>query len=128
MKTLEIYDPALCCSSGVCGVEVDPALVRCQADLLWIAEQGVTVNRHNLSHAPQAFAANPTVVKELEAGMECLPLTLIDGQVVGRGAYLSRAELIERLDLSAGDASASAEPFRVQIGGEGCCTPGSGCC
>jgi len=128
MKTLEIYDPALCCSSGVCGVEVDPALVQCQADLLWIAEQGVTVSRHNLSQAPQAFAANPTVVKEMEAGMERLPLTLIDGQVIGRGAYLSRAELIERLALSTGDAPAGANPFRVQIGGEGRCTPGSGCC
>ncbi len=27
MKTLSVYDPALCCSSGVCGTEVDQALV-----------------------------------------------------------------------------------------------------
>ena len=26
MKTVTVYDPALCCSTGVCGVEVDPAL------------------------------------------------------------------------------------------------------
>ena len=27
MKTLEIFDPAMCCSTGVCGVAVDPVLV-----------------------------------------------------------------------------------------------------
>jgi arsenite transporter len=59
MKTLEIFDPAMCCSTGVCGVDVDPALVQCQADLLWLAEQGVRVDRHNLSQNPQAFTTNP---------------------------------------------------------------------
>jgi len=28
MKTIEIFDPAMCCSSGVCGPSVDPKLVR----------------------------------------------------------------------------------------------------
>ena len=128
MKTLEIFDPAMCCSTGVCGVDVDPALVQCQADLLWLAEQGVRVDRHNLSQNPQAFTANPAVIKELEAGMECLPLTLIDGRIVARGAYLSRAELAEQLGLTATETRPNANPFRVQVSGEGCCKPGSGCC
>ena len=45
MKKLELYDPAMCCPTGICGVEVDPALVQCNADLLWLAEQGVAVRR-----------------------------------------------------------------------------------
>lgn len=127
MKKIEIFDPAMCCSTGVCGVEVDPVLVQCNADLLWLAEQGVTVNRYNLSQQPQAFAANPAVLKEIEAGMECLPLTLIDGQIVATGAYLSRDQLIEKLDLIPSAPPASANPFRVQVN-SGCCKPGSGCC
>ena len=128
MKTLEIFDPAMCCSTGVCGVDVDPALVQCQADLLWLAEQGVRVDRHNLSQNPQAFTANPLVIKELEAGMECLPLTLIDGRIIARGAYLSRAELTEHLGLTATETPVNPNPFRVQVSSEGCCKPGSGCC
>lgn len=127
MKTLEIYDPAMCCSTGVCGVEVDPVLVQCNADLRWLAEQGVTVGRYNLSQQPQAFAANPAVLKELEAGMERLPLTLIDGRIVAVGAYLSRAQLIDKLDLTPNAAPVAENPFRVQVNSGGC-KPGSGCC
>jgi hypothetical protein len=127
MKSLEIFDPAMCCSTGVCGVEVDPALVQCQADLQWLAEQGIAVSRYNLSQAPQVFAANPTVLKEMEAGMERLPLTLIDGRVVATGAYLSRAQLIQKLELSPSAAPATPDPFRVQVNSD-CCKPGSGCC
>jgi hypothetical protein len=28
MKTLEIFDPAMCCATGVCGVDVDPVPAR----------------------------------------------------------------------------------------------------
>ena len=63
MKTIEVYDPAMCCSTGVCGPEVDPVLVAFAADLKWVADQGVTVRRYNLGQEPQAFAANPAVVK-----------------------------------------------------------------
>ncbi|WP_295431632.1 arsenite efflux transporter metallochaperone ArsD [uncultured Thiodictyon sp.] len=127
MKTLEIYDPAMCCSTGVCGVEVDPVLVAFNADLQWLAGQGVAVSRHNLSQEPQAFAANPAVLKELEAGMERLPVTLVDGRVVATGAYLSRAQLVQKLDLETAATQAPTDPLRVQVGA-GCCKPGSGGC
>jgi hypothetical protein len=127
MKKLEIYDPAMCCSTGVCGVEVDPVLVQFNADLQWLTTQGVEVSRHNLSQEPQAFAANPAVLKEMEAGMERLPLTLVDGRVVATGAYLSRAQLAQRLGLAPVVAQTAADPLRVQVG-SGCCKPGSGCC
>ena len=63
MKKLELYDPAMCCPTGICGVEVDPTLVQCNADLLWLAEQGVAVRRFNLAQDPQAFAANAVVIR-----------------------------------------------------------------
>ncbi|MGQ9660614.1 MAG: arsenic metallochaperone ArsD family protein [Thermochromatium sp.] len=67
------------------------------------------------------------MIKELEAGMDCLPLTLIDGRIVARGAYLSRDQLIEKLELTLCTPPATANPFRVQAN-SGCCKPGSGCC
>ena len=75
MKKLEVFDPAMCCSTGVCGVEVDPVLAQFSADLKWVAEQGIHVERHNLGQEPQAFAANPTVLKEIETGLDRLPIS-----------------------------------------------------
>lgn len=59
-KTLSIYDPAMCCSTGVCGVEVDPRLPRFAADLAWLQGLGVRVERFNLAQDPRAFALSPS--------------------------------------------------------------------
>ncbi len=123
MKKLEIYEPAMCCSTGVCGVDVDPALVQFVADLQWVAEQGVEVARHNLSQEPQAFATNADVVKAMEAGMDRLPVMVVDGHVVSTGIYLTRDQLATKLGL----ADKSAKP-QINITESGCCKPSSGCC
>ncbi len=122
MKSLQVFDPAMCCSTGVCGVEVDPVLAQFSADLQWVAEQGVAVSRHNLGQEPAAFAANAAVVKEMEAGMERLPILVIDGQVASTGLYPSRAQLAQKLGIKVGaDGTAVASA-------SSCCTPKSGCC
>ena len=119
MKKLEIYDPAMCCSTGVCGPEADPVLVALAADLKWAADQGVAVQRYNLSHEPQAFAANPSVVREMEAGMDRLPIIAIDGHIISTGVYLSRDELALKLGLSATEKTS---------GSASCCSSKPGCC
>jgi len=119
MKRLEVYDPAMCCSTGICGPEVDPALVAFAADLNWVADQGIVVERHNLGQEPQAFAANPAVLAEMAAGMDRLPVIAIDGHIVSTGVYLSRQQLASKLGLSLGKAL----PVRAA-----CCPPNSGCC
>ena len=123
MKKLEVFDPAMCCSTGVCGVDVDPVLVQFAADLQWLAEQNVEVKRYNLGQEPQAFAANPAVIKEMEAGMERLPILVVDGSIVATGVYLSRAQLAQKLGI----ALAREDKPRIKVGGS-CCNPKSGCC
>ena len=82
MTRVEVFDPPMCCSTGVCGPDVDPVLVRFAADLQWLAKEGVHVERHTLSQQPQAFAANSAVKSLLETEVnECLPLILVNGQV-----------------------------------------------
>ncbi len=94
MKTIEVFDPAMCCSTGVCGPSVDPALARFAADAEWLAGQGVKVERFNLAQQPGAFAERPLVTEMLRTkGEQSLPLVLADGQVVSEGTYPSRAEL-----------------------------------
>ncbi len=122
MKSLEVFDPAMCCSTGVCGVEVDPVLAQFAADLKWLEEHGVAVRRYNLGQEPQAFAGNAAVVKEMEAGMERLPILAVDGQIVSTGLYPSRQQLAQKLAIPL----SSEEKPHIKAGA--CCSPKSGCC
>jgi AhpD family alkylhydroperoxidase len=89
----------MCCATGVCGPSVDPVLIRFSADVEWLKEHGVEVERNNLSQQPQAFTANGLVREALERGIDILPLVVIDGQMAFEGAYPTRAELATRLGL-----------------------------
>ncbi len=92
--SLQVYDPAMCCSTGVCGPVVDPQLPRFAADLEWLAGKGVSVERFNLAQQPEAFAANAQVKQALEGeGTDCLPLILLNGVIVSKGSYPEREKL-----------------------------------
>jgi AhpD family alkylhydroperoxidase len=93
MPKIQVFDPAMCCSTGVCGPEVDPALVRFAADLEWLKESGVVVERFNLSQEPAAFVGNPDVVAAMRGRDDALPLLLLDGKIVAQGGYPERAAL-----------------------------------
>jgi hypothetical protein len=126
MACLEVFDPPLCCSTGVCGPVVDPSLTRVAADAEWLAAQGITVIRHNLAHEPQAFVANQAVSAALRDGGDAqLPLLLLDGAIVARGAYPPRAELARLVGLA---ASASRSKTPLKLASTTSCKPGSGCC
>ena len=94
MTTIQIFDPALCCSTGVCGVDVDQKLVGFSADVDWAKQNGADIQRFNLAQQPMAFAENSVVKDFLErSGAEALPLILINGEVALAGRYPTRAEL-----------------------------------
>ena len=96
MKTIEVFDPALCCSTGVCGPSVDPALAQFAGDVEWLSARGVAVERFNLAQQPGAFAEREIVREALrEQGEGCLPLIVADGSVVSVGSYPDRAALAE---------------------------------
>ena len=106
MTDVRVFDPAMCCSTGVCGPEVDAGLVRFAADVQWLERQGVQVQRHNLSADPRAFMATPAVRTTLQReGTECLPLVLVDGEIASRGAYPEREDLAKWAGLRPAAAS-----------------------
>ena len=93
MKTLQIYDPPMCCSTGICGTEIDPDLIQFAAMLSQLANAGVKVERYNLGQQPMAFVQNPSVKALLEAEKtEALPLIFLDGEVYLKGRYPTREE------------------------------------
>ncbi|UOA07878.1 arsenite efflux transporter metallochaperone ArsD [Methylobacter sp. S3L5C] len=94
MTIIQVFDPALCCSTGVCGVDVDEQLVGFSADVDWAKQNGAQIERFNLAQQPMVFAENSIVKGFLErSGAEALPLILIDGEVALAGRYPNRAEL-----------------------------------
>ena len=122
MKKIQIYDPALCCSSGVCGIDVDQALVGFSADVDWAKQNGAQIERFNLAQQPLAFAENPFVKSFLErSGAEALPLILVNDEVALAGRYPSRTELARW----AGITQAEAESKSVKSSCSGSCCSGS---
>jgi len=94
MKRIEVYDPAMCCPTGICGPSVDPKLVQFAADLDWLKGKGVEVERYNLAQQPDKFAECKVVTDAMSlAGDLCLPLILANGEIVSRNDYLSRDDL-----------------------------------
>lgn len=88
MRKLEIYEPPLCCPTGVCGPAPDPALAKLQENILRWKKEGIDVERLAINQAPQRFMANSTVVDLLtREGQEVLPISLLDGKVVCKGKY-----------------------------------------
>ena len=122
-RQVELYEPAMCCQTGVCGPSVDQQLIDVREDLRWAESVGARVTRHNLSSDPDAFVANPKVTGLLAAfGEGALPALLVDGDIAVHGRYPSRDELGGLL----GTRPASASELPVSDSGCGC-EPG-GCC
>ncbi len=93
MKTIQVYDPPMCCSTGLCGTEIDPKLVSFAALLTQLSQQGVKVDRYNLGQQPMAFVQNPKVKALLDKeGVAALPLILFDGEMHLKGRYPTDAE------------------------------------
>jgi hypothetical protein len=119
LNTLQIFDPAMCCSTGVCGPEVDTKLVQFAVDLDWLKSQGVIVQRHNLSQNPAAFVANEAVKTALtEKGEAALPVILTNGTVTTTGRYPERNELAALFKLK---AAAAPVPVKSSCCGGGSC-------
>ena len=118
MKKIQVYDPALCCSSGVCGVDVDQALVGFSADVDWAKQNGAQIERFNLAQQPLAFAESPVVKNFLErSGAEALPLILVNGEVALAGRYPNRMELARWADIS----QPESKPAKCCCSGKTCC-------
>ena len=118
MSRIQVFDPALCCSSGVCGTDVDQSLVTFAADVEWARQHGAQIERFNLGQQPDAFAGNATVLQLLQrSGQKVLPVILIDGDVAMAGRYPARAELAQWTGIAA--------PGAIPV--VACCT-GNDCC
>jgi len=123
MKKMIIFEPAMCCSTGVCGPGVDRQLLRVSSVINNLKNNGILVERYNLSSNPQIFVDNKTINKMLNNdGVEVLPVTMIDDVVVKTKTYPTDEEFSNLLDVS---LSSLKSPIKKPSKGCGC---KGGCC
>jgi len=122
--TISVYDPAMCCSTGLCGASVDPQLLQIARDLRRFEAEGITVERFNLAQQPDAYVQNRKVAGLMQAfGDKALPVILINGDIFVYGRYPSRDEMVAALTQRA-----EQEPIALQNTDGGCGCGNGGCC
>lgn len=126
MKEMKIFEPAMCCSTGLCGVGIDPELLRVSTILDTLKKCGAAVDRFNLNSTPAEFIADHTINTYInEKGVEGLPAVTVDGKIVITGRYPTNEEFVELLDLPAGALEKQEKMEKKNLWG---CDCGGGCC
>lgn len=119
MKNIEIFDPAMCCSTGVCGPSIDPELLRVATVINSLKEKGIIIKRHGLSSEPQDFISNKVISEILQKeGADILPVTLLDGEIVKTKSYPTNEEFSEWLGV---EISTKPQKKSGCCGAKGCC-------
>lgn len=96
---VEIFEPPMCCPTGLCGPTVDPVLLDINEMALKLKAEGVQVERYMLSAQPQAFVSNTEVYRLVrERQIAALPITLVNGRVIKTGAYADMQEVRQALE------------------------------
>jgi len=91
---VEIFEPPMCCPTGLCGPTIDPVLLDVSEMVLKLNGQGVVVQRYVMNQQPQAFLNNAEVYRLVrERQLAALPITTVNGQLIKVGAYPSLAEV-----------------------------------
>jgi hypothetical protein len=129
MKKMIIFDPAMCCSTGVCGPGVDPELLRVSTVLNNLKNKGVTVERYNLTSSPQAFVDNKDVNGLLNTdGVDILPVIIVDGEVVKTKGYPTDEEFCTMLNIPESYLKATIKISKMSKIRPNDCGCKGGCC
>jgi hypothetical protein len=130
MKKMTIYEPAMCCSTGLCGVGVNSELLRISTVLNKLTKDGIDVERFNLTNSPQEFINNNVINDFINTnGVDLLPAIVVDGEIVMTGRYPSNDEFMNFLGLSATVIGNKPRTVRAKIRRSGSCgCSGGNCC
>ncbi len=100
MGKMAIYDPAMCCPTGVCGPSPKPELMRVAAVVNNLKKRGIIVERYGLSNTPRAFMVNAKISTLLrKQGADALPAIVVDGEIVKTASYPTNDEFAKWLNV-----------------------------
>ena len=99
MSKMQIFEPAMCCSTGLCGVSIDPELLRISTVLSSLEKNGIKVARYNLTNAPQEFINNRKVNQLIMNDANSLPAIVLDGEIVITRRYPTNDEFVSLMNV-----------------------------
>lgn len=89
-----IFDPPMCCSSGICGPNPDTTLIDFQDLFTKLKKSGADIERYLITQSPEKFKENSEVIKLIqEKQLACLPITTLNGKIVKSVSYPTSEEL-----------------------------------
>ncbi len=95
---VELFDPPLCCPTGLCGPTLDQTLLDVSEMVQSLKDSGVGIERYQMTSHPHVFLKQPEVMRLVrERGMEAFPITVIAGRIIKVGAYLTHQEMDQAL-------------------------------
>ncbi|WP_368896822.1 arsenite efflux transporter metallochaperone ArsD [Priestia megaterium] len=116
MKKVEIFDPAMCCSTGVCGPSVDPELTRVASAIFALEKKGFDITRYNLTSQPNKFVDQVEVNKILmDKGPDALPVVLVDGEVEKIGSYPTNEEFAEWFGINSEELKGEKPRMSIKL-------------
>ena len=96
---IEIFDPPMCCPTGMCGPTIDQTLLDVSEMIAKLQSNGYRVERYQMSTHPNAFIGNGEVMKLIrEKQMDALPITVVQGKIISTGNYPSLSEIQMKLN------------------------------
>jgi hypothetical protein len=96
---IKIFDPPMCCSTGLCGPTLDQTLLDLSEMIMELQKEGLHVERYQMTTHPQSFISNPDVMRLVrEKQLTALPIVIVRGKILTEGRYPTKTEIKAELN------------------------------
>lgn len=95
-KKIEIFEPGMCCPTGLCGPGINPEIMRISTVVNTLEKNNVGIKRYNLTSNTNEFISNKIINDIIkEKGESILPVTIVNGEIKKTNDYPTNAEFTE---------------------------------
>jgi hypothetical protein len=96
---VQIFDPPMCCPTGMCGPTIDQTLLDVSEMIVQLQSDGYQVERYQMTTHPAVFVANAEVMKLIrEKQLAALPIIVVSGVIIAEGRYPGLSEIQNALN------------------------------
>ncbi|MBB6215058.1 disulfide oxidoreductase YuzD [Anaerosolibacter carboniphilus] len=97
---INIYEPPMCCTSGVCGPSPDTKLMDLQDAIKRLEKEfpEVSINRYSMNFSPKEFMNNKEVFTKVKTEKtNALPIITVNEVIIKEKDYLTYDEFVEAI-------------------------------
>jgi hypothetical protein len=118
---IRIYEPGMCCPTGLCGPSINPEIMRITTVMNTLEKDNVDIKRFNLTSNPDEFVNNNIINNLLvNEGEEVFPVTLLNDEIVKKRNYPNNEELSNWTGIK-------LEKNKSKTESSGCCSDSNVC-